>query len=171
MIKEEWRPIKDYEGLYEVSDLGRVRSLRNKNRILKPSNNPNGYQQVTLSKDNNIQAFLIHRLVANAFLDNKQNLPQVNHIDEIRTNNFVTNLEWVTAKQNLKHSNVCKVMKAAAVKAWEKPVNMYNMYGEFITRFESATKAADFIGGYQQNVSACCYGKIKSYKGYVFRFV
>ena len=174
MIKEEWRAIKGYEGLYEVSDLGRIRSIRRsgaKGGIRKPSLLTNGYLSVVLCKDGKTLTYPIHRLVAMAFLPNLDNLPQVNHKYEIRNNNFVTNLECVTSKQNLEYSNVHKKFKAAAIKAWEKPVEMYSKNGNFIRVFDSATKAADFVGGFQQNVSSCCYGKIKSYKGYVFKFV
>lgn len=101
---EEWKNIKGTEGLYQISTLGRVKSLR-KNIILKPSivakrNNKQGYQIVHIK----YKQYYIHRLVAEAFIPNTKNLPQVNHIDGNKLNNNVKNLEWVTAKENIKHA-------------------------------------------------------------------
>ncbi len=108
---EKWRPVKGYEGLYEVSDAGRVRSLDavrpcgksvrfSKGRTLRIQKSSNGYRQVVLSKEGNSRYFRVHRLVAEAFLDNPYGLPEVNHIDEDKTNNAVSNLEWCTHQYN-----------------------------------------------------------------------
>ena len=95
---EEWKNIIGYEGLYEVSNKGNVRNVR-RNTLLKFSNNQ-GYKQVYLYKNGIRKGFRVHRLVAQAFLLNPDNLPCVNHLDEDKTNNNVTNLEWCTAKYN-----------------------------------------------------------------------
>lgn len=99
---EKWKDIKGYEGLYQVSDLGRIKSLIRKNeRILKPYSNPETkYLSVNLHKNKRSKTYTIHRLVAEAFIPNPENLPQVGHKDENNTNNHATNLEWVTPKQN-----------------------------------------------------------------------
>jgi len=94
---EEWKDIPGYEGLYEVSNLGRVR--RN-GKILKPSKNRYGYFQLVLSKDGTKRTFTIHRLVAYAFINNPDNLPCINHKDEDKTNNAVNNLEWCDSRYN-----------------------------------------------------------------------
>lgn len=115
-LKEVWTDIKDYEGLYQVSNYGRVKSLakkiicrdgreRNyKERILKPYNCAGGYQVVALSKNGNRAQLLVHRLVAQNFLINPENKAEVNHIDFNPANNTLFNLEWTTRQENMRHS-------------------------------------------------------------------
>ena len=130
---EEWREIKGYEGLYEVSNLGRVRRLDGivntdiknvskrflKGRILKPSTNSNGYYRVILSKDSKTKMHFIHRLVAVAFLPNPDNLPCVNHKDENPKNNSVWNLEWCTQKYNMNYGTVRERMSKSKIICWK----------------------------------------------------
>lgn len=102
---EQWRPIKGFEGLYEVSNKGRVRSFYTREaKVLKPSINKDGYLKAGLSKDGKMYLKSIHRLVASAFIPNIGDKPQVNHIDGDKTNNTVDNLEWVTCKENIQHA-------------------------------------------------------------------
>ena len=115
MKKEIWKTIPNFEGIYEVSNFGNVRSLKRKvqglndinqmfkGKVLKPGIN-RGYKRVTLSKANKLKKFSIHRLVASVFLDNKFNKPCVNHIDGNKSNNNLLNLEWCTYSENEKHS-------------------------------------------------------------------
>ena len=108
MIEEIWKPVIGYEGLYEVSSYGRVKSLckydsRNRfreERILKLCANRLGYLKVGLSSNNKTKKYLVHRIVAEAFIPNPNNLPIINHRDENPSNNNVDNLEWCTAKYN-----------------------------------------------------------------------
>ena len=112
MEKENWKPIKDFEGYYEISSFGRVKSLNRvietsdginkkiKERILKSSENSNGYLIVTLKKNNKRKQFKVHRLVAEAFIPNPESKPYIDHINTIRTDNRVSNLRWVTQKEN-----------------------------------------------------------------------
>lgn len=108
-LYEIWLPIIGYEGLYEVSSWGRIRSLnyycRGKHKILKLSAKPNTYIKVGLRKDGTVKYYRVHRLVAEAFLPNPLNLPQVNHIDGNKQNNAICNIEWVSAKQNTNNPN------------------------------------------------------------------
>ena len=98
---EIWKDIKEYEGLYKVSNEGNVKSLQNnKEKILKPASDKDGYLHVNLCKNCEHKNYLIHRLVAAAFIPNTNNLPQVNHKDEDKTNNNVSNLEWCDCKYN-----------------------------------------------------------------------
>lgn len=108
---EEWKPAVGYEGLYEVSNLGNVRGVNRmtyrkgvvrclKGKIRKPQIISTGYKQVQLSKDGKVKGICIHRLVAEAFIPNPDNLPCVNHKDEDKTNNNVENLEWCSFKYN-----------------------------------------------------------------------
>lgn len=108
MTEEIWRPVKGYEGLYEVSSYGRVRSLDKydsmnrfyEGRILKLFADRLGYLSVVLYSNSKRKHYLVHRLVAEAFIPNPDNLPQVNHIDENPSNDNVDNLEWCNAKYN-----------------------------------------------------------------------
>ena len=96
---EEWKAIPGYEGLYEVSNKGNVRNVR-RNTLLRLTKTNKGYIQVGLSKNGILTVLKVHRLVAQAFLPNPDNLPMINHKDEDKTNNRVENLEWCTAKYN-----------------------------------------------------------------------
>jgi hypothetical protein len=107
-IAEIWKDIQDYEGLYQVSNLGRVKSLVRvhyckKERILTNIKLPNGYIYVRLCKDGKGKNVRVHRLVAVAFIPNPENLPQIDHINADKTNNNVNNLRWVTAKENIRN--------------------------------------------------------------------
>lgn len=120
MESEIWKDIKGYEGIYQVSNKGRVKSIprynpenpngtRSKEIILKPDtvkNNVTSYERVTLSKEGVTQRIFIHRLVASSFLPNPNNKPYVNHIDNNGLNNQVSNLEWVTGKENMYWSTI-----------------------------------------------------------------
>ena len=98
MIKEIWKPIENFNN-YEISSLGRVKNIST-GKVLKPILISTGYYQVGLFKQNKCYRKLIHRLVAEAFLENPENLPQINHIDEVKINNKVENLEWCSASYN-----------------------------------------------------------------------
>lgn len=124
---EKWKPVKGYEGLYEVSSLGRIKSLSKRvdsgkchrsysEKILKPGKDCNGYLRVSLSNFNHLaHTHKVHRLVAEAFIDNPEKLPEVNHIDGNKANNSIDNLEWISASDNLKHAykNGLKSVKGA----------------------------------------------------------
>lgn len=112
---EEWRAIKGYEGLYEISNMGRIKSLervikntkgynRKFSEVIRKPINVHGYLYCDLYKENREKRFAIHRLVAEAFLSNEEEKPEVNHKDGNKLNNCVENLEWVTAKENVQHA-------------------------------------------------------------------
>lgn len=123
-MNELWKDIKDYEGLYQVSNLGNVKSVEkiieasnqygakykclHKERILKPTVNKDGYYRVSLSKNNKVKNYLVHRLVAETFLDNPNNYPCINHKDENKQNNYLINLEFCTVKYNTNYGNGIK---------------------------------------------------------------
>ena len=162
---EEWREIKGYEGIYEVSNMGRVKRVKTQ-YILKPIKNRLGYCGVMLSKKGKPIRFLIHRLVASAFLMKKRKKYNViNHKDGNPQNNHVENLEWCTQAHNLKYSHVHKRCHLKN----EKPVLMYKD-GKFIKEFRSITKAANAIDSYQQHVTRCLYNEKSKTRGYSFRF-
>jgi hypothetical protein len=181
-LVEEWRDVKGYEGYYRVSNLGRVIRLpRNKQGRythfnIRKQRLRNGYMCVNLSRCNKVQWFFVHRLVALAFIPNPNNYPQVNHIDECRTNNNVKNLEWVTQSQNNKHGTAIqrqiqhrhesdphrKIWKAAAMKHAKKCSWRNKADNSIIKRYNSLTDAAENSGISITTILNQCKGKRKS---------
>lgn len=173
-MAETWKDVAGYEGLYQVSDLGRVRSLlHGKVRILKFLDNGYGYLKVELNRNGK----LVHRLVAEAFIPNPLNLPQVNHKDEDKTNNTANNLEWCTAKYNLNYGT-CRVRMAAKLKGRRRLVNwsrakailQYDKSGNLVKEWPSMIEVQRQTGFVQPHISDCCRGKRKSAYGYIWRF-
>lgn len=158
-IQEEWRDIKDYENLYAVSDKGRVMNLKS-GRILKAGVNSHCYEWVALCKDGKVKQCTIHRLVAEAFLENPNNLPQVNHVDEDPTNNDVRNLAWVTASQNNRHSAHKRSCK----------ISQYSIDGEYIREWESFKEIERELGFNKGFINMCCKGKQKTAYGYRWEY-
>ena len=168
---ETWKEIAGYEGIYEVSDLGRVKSLGNnkskKEKILKPLNNTRGYLQVMLCKDGHTKRLLVHRLVAKAFIPNPNNLETINHKDEDKTNNFVSNLEWMSIKDNTNYGTRNKRM----AEALSKKVQMFDKStGELLATFPSTMEAGRKTGINQSHICSCCNGNRKSAGGFVWGY-
>lgn len=174
-----WRDIEGFEGLYQISNLGEVKSLMRtiergdgvkmniKEKILKPQIGNHGYLTVSLcSIDKKIVTKRIHRLVAEAFIPNSNNLPQVNHKDENKLNNKVDNLEWCTQQYNLKYGEAAQIGNITR----RKPVLQYSLDGELIAEHESTLAAAKAIGVYQGNISKVCRGETETAKGFIFKF-
>lgn len=162
MKKEYWKPIKGYEGLYMVSNWGRVKSIKfGKERILKPVTNSSGYLLVGLYKNNIEKKYSVHRLVAEAFIPNPYNLPQVNHRDENKLNNNVDNLEWCTNEYNINYGT--------RTERYSKPVLQYTLDGEFVGEWPSARECGR-NGFNQGSVSACCRGKLKTHRGFIWKY-
>lgn len=176
-MEEIWKDIKGYEGLYQVSNFGRIKSVKefNYQKILKLSKNDarGGYMQVVLCKNGVTKMFRVHRLVAMMFLPNPENLPQVNHKDENKENNSVDNLEWCTMEYNLEYSDVAHRWVSCGLKQIEKmkkPVCQYDRYGYLIKEYESIRDAERETGVLSQGISRCCMGK-QSYSGnFVWRY-
>ena len=172
---EHWKAIAGYEGLYEVSDMGRVKSLKFwKEKILKPQKDKGGYLHVGLSKDGHTKQLLVHRIVAEAFVPNPNNLETVNHKDEVKTNNTVTNLEWMSIKDNNNYGNRNKRSSEARLNhpAFSKKVQMFDKStGELLATFPSIHEAERVTGIAQSHISSCCLGKLKSAGGYKWRYI
>lgn len=181
MKKENWRPVVGYEGLYEVSDLGNVRSLNymhtGKTEKLALNKSYWGYYVLYLYKEGKRRQYKVHRLVAEAFLPNPNNLPFINHKDECKTNNFVwvnedgsvdlekSNLEWCTPEYN---SNYGTARARATVKQ-SKPVKQLDKNGNIITIWPSISEAGK--NGFSiGNIWSCCNNKIKTYKGCLWTY-
>ena len=182
MIKanfELWKDIKSFEGLYQVSTLGRVRSLdkyidvkiRNvdkvlkRGKILKPAYDKDGYLRVSLCKNGKRTNFYVHRLVAEAFIPNPLNLPVINHKDEVKDNNYPYNLEWCTDEYN---TNYGTANKRRAEKQ-SKKVYQYDMQGNLIKEWSSASEA-DRNGFTCSHISKCCSGKHKTHQNFIWSY-
>lgn len=171
MNREEWRTIPEYEGLYMVSNLGNVKSLNYKNTgkegLLKQKTTKKlGYKIVTLCKNANTECKRVHRLVAQAFIQNTDNLPCVNHKDENGSNNCVENLEWCSYKYNNSYGN--RLKKSAAKKSIK--IYQYTKDGEVINVWPSAMEVERQLGFAHENLAKCCKGKIKSAYGFVWKY-
>lgn len=177
MTDEQWKDIPGYEGLYQASKDGQVKSLgrlscrkdgrlnRYEEKTLKQSRHPKGYMRVCLTKNGKIKGLFVHRLVAMAFIPNPKHLPQVNHINEDKTDNRACNLEWVSCVDNVNHGTG----KIRCGKAHEFPVVMIMPDGTE-TEFSSATAAANALGIVSQGIQNCCSGREPSYKGFRWRY-
>lgn len=178
MKEEIWKDVKGYEWLYQVSNLGRVRSLdrpyvgRNhtghthiitkKGRILKPYIQ-RGYAHVVFSVSNKKKTYKVHRLVAKTFIPNPEEKPQVDHINGIRSDNRVENLRWVTHPENMKNP-ITKEHLFGHI-GHRKKVYQYTLDGELVRTYVSGLSCEEY--GYKQvSISAACKGRIKTYKGY-----
>lgn len=154
-MKEEYRIIKDFPD-YAISNLGNVRNLET-SRILKPGIDK-GYLRIGLYKNGEQKWFYIHRLVAEAFLPNPDNYPQVNHKDENKLNNCLENLEWCSAQYNIDYSV-------------SKQIEQYDLNGNLIATWKSVSEVQRQFGYSQGNISKCCTGERQTAYGYVWRYV
>lgn len=159
--EEIWKEIAGFEGLYAVSNKGRVKNLET-GKVLKNWSNTHGYSMITLYKGDNTKpkAVTIHKLVATAFIPNPNNLPYINHIDECKTNNDVTNLEWCTPSQNNKHSahqQSCRI-------------NQLSLDGELINAWGSAHEIERQLGFNNGSIIQCCKGKLKTAYGFRWEY-
>ena len=170
MTKEIWKDIKDYEGIYQVSNLGRVKSLKHskEGKILKGRVTGKGYLSVVLFRNSVRKSNSIHRLVAQAFIPNPANKPEVNHIDENKLNNDVSNLEWVTSKENSNHgTRNLRIHQNKAVTYNRKPIICVT---NGVT-YASLTEACKSLGVTKPHVCSVLKGKRKTTKGYVFKYL
>ena len=190
MNKEIWKDIRGYEGLYQVSNLGKIKSLnrvirmkhksgqimsvRKHGRLVTATDNGSGYLIVGLSKNNKRVNYYVHRLVAAAFISNSQQKTQVNHIDGNKHNNTIANLEWVTPHENQVHSS--KILKTqynitGLIKNREKQkksVSAFDKNGNLVASFNSVSDAARYMKVTPSCISGCCKGVYKTIKGYIW---
>lgn len=178
-VKEIWKPIYGYEGLYEVSNIGKVRSLDRyvdfrgrkrifKGRILKfkKAGSDDEYQSVALSKNGKTKYITVHRLVAIAFIPNPNNLPEVNHKDENPHNNSIENLEWRDRKYNVNYGMHNK--KISDTKS--KSLSILDLNGNVLKIYRSAKDASKETGFTQSGITHCCNGRLNAFKGYRWRY-
>ena len=168
-MQEIWKDIAGYEGYYQVSNLGNVRSVTryvhhpkggvrvSHARVMKQSLNGDGYYFVNLQKGHESKPYRINRLVADAFLPNPNGLPCVNHIDKNRQNNAVDNLERCTVRYNVRYSS-CKA------------ISQFDKNGRHIRDWDAITDITEQLGINTSNISQCCQGKRNSAGGYIWRY-
>ena len=168
MFIEEWKDIKGYEGLYQVSNLGRVISLARpkvKQHIVKPENDK-GYLRISLYKNGKFKRFFVHRLVAEHFIPNDNKLPYINHKDENPLNNNANNLEWCTHIYNLMYGN----RRKKVIEKERKPVNQYTLDDKLIMEHYSIQDAGRYINKNASAICMCCKGKQHIAYGYKWRY-
>lgn len=188
MQSEIWKDVPGYSGLYQVSNLGRVKSIERvdankhlvRERILKQSNRGNGYNVVVLYSKGH-KMFAVHRLVALAFIPNPDGLPQINHKNEIKTDNRVENLEWCTARQNanygtnrerISRTRKCSKRCKDDVERRKRQIEQYDLSGNFIRRYDSISdaKIENGIPVNNGSLNACLKGKQKTAYNYVWKY-
>ena len=163
-----------YEGLYQVSNLGNILSLNYRNtgraELMNPWEDKDGYLKIGLRKNRKTDFILVHRLVAQTFLPNPDNYPQVNHKDENKANNRVENLEWCDGKYNHNYGTINqRISKANTNGKLSKPVLQLSLTGELIREYPSANECGR--NGFERSgVIRCCNGKQKTHRGFKFMY-
>ena len=183
MSKEEvWKPIKGFEGLYEVSNLGNIKSFPRKytikkEKILSSCIMNNGYLCVALSKNHKGKTYLIHRLVAETFIPNPNNYSCINHKDGNKLNNKIDNLEWCSYSYNSKEAYRIGLKKSVWKGKFDKEnsnskkINQYDLEGNLIKKWNSTMEIERQLGINHSNISACCKGRYKKSNGYIWRYI
>lgn len=182
-MEEVWKDIEGFEGLYQVSNLGNVRSLDRyvshlsggeclkKGRILKPYIDKDGYKKVILCKYGEKRLQVVHRLVAQTFIPNINNLPFINHKDENKTNNRVDNLEWCTQKYNCNFGTRNeRIIQNRIGKTARRPIVQLTKQCELVGEYESAMEAYRQTGISQGSISNCCRGLQKYTRGFIWKY-
>lgn len=155
---EIWKQLKNNEN-YQVSSFGRIKSKRG---ILKPIKKNNGYLQINLCKNGRYKTYILHRLIAETFIPNPNNLPEINHKDENKENNNINNLEWCTKSYNMNYNNLSK-RKC-------KKIYKFSLDNKFLCSYSSITEAANKENICKSGISLCCTNKIKFYKDFIWKY-
>lgn len=171
---EEWRNIEGFEGLYQVSNYGNVRSLNYHNwgivKNLTPIVDRYGYERVCMCKNGKQFNRLIHRMVAVAFIDNPNTFPQINHINETKTDNRFDNLEWVTANKNANHGTRNQRMSQSKRNKNCKSVIQMDVQGCEIRKWVSFMEINRVLGYDVGFLARCCKGRCETAYGYKWRY-
>lgn len=180
-MQEQWKAIPGYEGLYEASTLGKIRSVYRYRRVLKPMISSTGYERVDLFNNKKRKQYSVHRLVAMTFIPNPEGKPIVNHMDENKLNNSADNLEWVTHVENCHYGTAIarrterldyskrRINNARQILACSKPIIQYDKSGNYIREWKSATECSKETGFSISGIRSVVRGKRNSIFGYVFK--
>lgn len=164
-FNEQWRPIKGYEGIYVVSNLGNIRSVKKK---IYRKQRLERYKRAELSKNGIRKVYLVHRLVAIAFVDNPDNKKQVNHKDGNKHNNISINLEWCSHSENMQHAHQQGYYKKSILQKGH-PVKQYDKKGNFVKEYLSAMDAERATNIPNANINKCLKNKRFSAGGYIWK--
>ena len=171
---EIWKPVDGFEWFYEVSDLGNVRSLNYHNwgiaKNLTPVLDKDGYLRVCLSMNGKQYNRTVHRMVALAFLDNPENLPQINHVNEDKSDNRVCNLEWCTCEYNNNYGTRNERVSSSKRNTNCKKILQLDLNGNLIREWESLQEIGRQLGYGVAHISRVCRGIKKTGYGFKWRF-
>ena len=169
-MNEVWKDIVEYEGIYQVSNLGKVKNKNNK--LLKLKKDKNGYLIAYLYKNSIMKCKKVHRLVAKAFIPNLENKPQVNHKDGNKQNNNVNNLEWCSNRENIIHcwENNLHTKKFGNKHDGARKILQYDLDGNFIKCWGSIVEASKYYNTTINNLWACLNKKSKTAKGFLWEY-
>lgn len=177
-MEEIWKDIKGYENLYQISSMGRVKSLSNsltkKEKIRKLRTTSKGYELVKLNKNGSVKTYQVHRLVAEAFIPNSENKPHVDHINTNRSDNRVENLRWSTPKENVNNPLTIQKMKTSqlGIKHWKaKPIIQYSMNGDIVDIWESSMMIEKANGWCNSHIRGACINNNKTAYNYKWRYL
>lgn len=176
---EEWKDIAGYDGLYQVSSFGNVKSLNwrgtKTEKVMVPKHHNRGYLQIELAKDGKCKTFLIHRLVAQAFIDNPSNFPEVNHKDENKANNNLSNLEWCGRTENVHYSRdlhkddaTTKIRRLSVPVKNTRRILQMNRDGSSVKLWDNLVSIKHSHKWVESSIKECCEGKRKSAYGYIW---
>ncbi len=165
-MRETWRAVVGYEGLYEVSNQGRIRRVK----IIEPTKKKHGYMQVSLvDRSGKRKSLRLHRIVAEAFIPNPENKPQVNHKDENPENNRAGNLEWATAEENTNYGS--RTARAAAKNGSKTPIVQIEPETlAVVAEYPGQSAAARETGIAASCINACLRGKQRHAGGYLWEY-
>lgn len=178
---ERWKDIPGYEGLYQASNLGNIKSLKREHyipstnrkiwiceeKILKQSTGKDKYKYVVLTNKSKRKTYKVHRLVAITFIKENKNKKYINHKDGNKSNNNIDNLEWCNNSENIKHAydnNLINITKKY------KKINQYGLNGNFIKQWNSMKEAGEILNIHRQNISMCCRGIRNKTNDYIWRY-
>ena len=178
--KEIWKDVPGYEGYYQVSNFGRLKSFHGKKERItigkQNSGNKNDYRCFQLSKNGKVKVIKAHRLIAETFIHNPEKKPEVNHISGLKYQNNVENLEWCTRKENSVHasknglSSTYWLGKGGKGYFGNKKINQYDLNGNFIMSHESASLAGKYLGVHPSNISRAAKGVREACSGFKWEY-
>jgi len=178
-MEEVWKDIVDYEGLYQISNFGRIKSMKRevcnnyllsgkqkRNEMIRASFNKKGYRRISLCKNGKAKNFMVHRLVACAFVENPNNLTSINHKDENKSNNNAYNLEWCSVSYNINYGSRNKKVTDKLSKA----VIQITMDGNKVKEWDTIRDVERELGFNASSIIKCCKMREKYYSAYGYKW-